>query len=255
MIAGSLFHFTNDLKTLQIILESQRLLASYNIEDIRGFYPDEQFLAIPMVCFCDIPLKNVSDNHTEIYGGFGLGFKKVWGIKNGINPIMYRTDNSLIAPYIETLTEETTSIFHEIEKLNEMQESVYLPEAENIYFSLQKIKTSQRNLIGFIKKYQVSAAKKANYYLEREWRWVPSSTSNKFSPSNSKKTRDEINKKYHLNPDFLNFTVDDLRYIIVEKNSDIVKAIRLIGSFSISEVEKGRLIQKIIDIESINQDM
>ncbi|WP_162419134.1 abortive infection system antitoxin AbiGi family protein [Cyclobacterium roseum] len=255
MIAGSLFHFTNDLKTLQIILESQRLRASYNIEDIRGFYPDEQFLAIPMVCFCDIPLKNVSDNHTEIYGVFGLGFKKVWGIKNGINPIMYRTENSFIEQYILTLTGETQSIFVELEKFKKSQELKFVSEFENINLSINNLKSCALNLAGFIKIYEDSLAKGVNYYLEREWRWVPGQTEKIFSASNSKQTKIDINKIYHKNPDFLNFTLDDLRYVIVEKKSDIVAAVSLIGSFSISEMEKGMLIQKIIDIESINQDM
>ncbi|MFO7826043.1 MAG: hypothetical protein R6V72_19060 [Cyclobacterium sp.] len=43
----------------------------------------------------------------------------------------------------------------------------------------------------------------------------------------------------------MNFTLDDLPYIIVEKNSDIVEAVSLIGSFSISEMEKGMLIQNV----------
>ena len=255
MIASSLFHFTKELKTLQVILENKKLRASYNIEDIRGFYPDEQFLAVPMLCFCDIPLKFVSDNHTENYGGFGLGFKKEWGIRHGINPIMYRTKNSFIEQYILTLTGETQSIFVELEKFKKSQEFEFVSEFENINFSVNNLKSSVLNLAGFIKIYEDSLAKEVNYYLEREWRWVPGQTAKIFSASNSKQTKIDINKIYYKDPDFLNFTLDDLRYIIVEKNSDIVEAVSLIGSFSISEMEKGMLIQKIIDIESINQDM
>ena len=71
--ANTLFHFTRDMDTLLSILRSKfypRLCLEQKIVptlDLR--------LAIPMVCFCDIPLSQISE-HTEMYGEYAIGIKK-----------------------------------------------------------------------------------------------------------------------------------------------------------------------------------
>ena len=76
--ANTLFHFTKKLDTLRNILMSK-------------FYPrlclESCFLdstnkkwAIPMVCFCDIPLSNI-DQHTQKYGNYAIGIKKSWACR------------------------------------------------------------------------------------------------------------------------------------------------------------------------------
>lgn len=37
--------------------------------------------AIPMVCFCDLPLSLIA-KHLKEYGCFGIGMTKRWGIKH-----------------------------------------------------------------------------------------------------------------------------------------------------------------------------
>ena len=104
--ANTLLHFTRNAENLINIL-------------IDGFYPrccmeNLEFIynhgtdqlattgfAIPMVCFCDIPLSQIS-NHVEKYGGYALGLSKEWGESNGINPVMYELPNSNA---IETIRE------------------------------------------------------------------------------------------------------------------------------------------------------
>lgn len=73
--ANTLFHFTKDFSTLLSILKTK-------------FYPrlckerclwekSEDFIfAIPMVCFCDIPLSCISE-HAAKYGGYAIGLKKL----------------------------------------------------------------------------------------------------------------------------------------------------------------------------------
>lgn len=80
--ADTLFHFTDRLENIISILEN-------------GFYPrycmeqiNEKEIAIPIVCFCDIPLSQIK-NHINNYGKYGIGLKKEWGIENGLNPVFY----------------------------------------------------------------------------------------------------------------------------------------------------------------------
>src|ERR1017187_10890632 len=44
--------------------------------------------ALPMTCFCDIPLSQIAD-HISFYGDYGIGMSKKWGLTKGLNPILY----------------------------------------------------------------------------------------------------------------------------------------------------------------------
>jgi hypothetical protein len=44
--------------------------------------------ALPMVCFCDLPLALIG-KHLNEYGGFGIGLLKTWGVNNGVEPVSY----------------------------------------------------------------------------------------------------------------------------------------------------------------------
>lgn len=79
---NSLFHFTPKLEYL-IEIFKRGFQPRYCFEDlklndsrsIRGFN-----FGIPMTCFCDISLGQIS-NHINTYGGYGIGMTKEWGIK------------------------------------------------------------------------------------------------------------------------------------------------------------------------------
>ena len=44
--------------------------------------------AVPMVCFCDLPMSLI-DKHLKEYGPYGIGLDKGWGLKNGVAPVTY----------------------------------------------------------------------------------------------------------------------------------------------------------------------
>ena len=54
--ANTLFHFTNSLENIENILE-QEFFPNYSLEVIQTLDIEKE-IAIPMVCFCDIPLLN-----------------------------------------------------------------------------------------------------------------------------------------------------------------------------------------------------
>jgi len=72
--------------------------------EARSFIRD----AIPMVCFCDIPLSQLV-SHIDTYGKYGLGMSKEWGIKKGLNPVIYFNKNSLLAKRLSVLTNSLIS--------------------------------------------------------------------------------------------------------------------------------------------------
>ena len=48
-----------------------------------------------MVCFCDIPLSDIAE-HTQKYGNYAIGLKKTWAMEQGVTPILYVHDNSVL---------------------------------------------------------------------------------------------------------------------------------------------------------------
>lgn len=260
MISSSLFHFTRKISNLKLILRGKKFRASYNIENVQAFFPNESYLAIPMVCFCDIPLKFITDNHTKRYGYFGLGFRKEWGLKNKINPISYRTKESSSEKFFHDLMVQVNFSREEVQGLKLLLNSsdgMFQTEFERIEYANSMILDRAIKIAAYVKPYlDNDTGKERNNYLDREWRWVPNDVESTFCESNNEIRRGEINQKYfNGNPDYLTFEVEDLNYFIVRKRSGINKAVNLVRSLNLSEIEMDNLIQKIIDIESINLDM
>jgi hypothetical protein len=97
-----LFHFTTK-KSLETILNST-FKVSYARERILGGNLTKEF-AVPMVSFSDLRLSELKDN-IGTYGKFGIGLTKDWAINNGLNPVMYASQNSLFTENFMTGIEE-----------------------------------------------------------------------------------------------------------------------------------------------------
>jgi hypothetical protein len=245
LIASSLFHFTSKLETLLIIIESSRFRASYNVEDISDFYPSAKLAGIPMICFCDIPLKFISE-HPMAYGNYGLGFKKEWGLRLGINPILYRAANS---PIIETLNEAIKAAKNQIAFLQGKGPSLSsfeLTMLNELTLILDKIfKTTT-----FSKKYESN--KILNYY-DREWRFVPKDAQIPFLRRHNQ--RNKLNADYfRKTPEFLPFTLSDIQYIIVPDKKDVKDILSSIQVLPLAEKQRLSLSQRVIDLKSITVD-
>lgn len=203
--SNTLFHFT----------ERQHLLSILN----NGFYPrysleryelgDKYFkLAVPMVCFCDIPLSQVK-NHVQEYGSYGIGMARHWVEKRKLNPVLYLKKESTLSANIMNMLSNLSN--EDVYGLNDLHES----------------KKALLELIRYLKPYEGilhrnNEEKKKRFYDEREWRYVPNPDkykSKKYVLSESEfndiKTKNEANLK--LEKANLSFKPVDIRYIIVNE--------------------------------------
>lgn len=255
MIASSLFHFTKNITTILKIIKSKSLRASLNLENVQHFFPSKKFISTPMVCFCDIPLKFISENHTKRYGEFGLGFNKDWGIQNKINPIMYRMDDSDFSRSFNKSSEDIINLIMKLDFFKTLTSNDF-PELEKIQYLLGSLQANSKKMAGFVKSYEEEFRnKRRNNYIDREWRWVPELSKKEFHEFNDELYRKNLNQEYLKKPDLLKFDFKDLNYLIVKDHNDIGRLIKKLNKLSIEDEEKLVLSQKIIDIKSINSDM
>lgn len=241
--ANTLFHFTRDYDSLLSILKSKfypRLCLEQRIVstlDLR--------LAVPMVCFCDIPLSQISE-HALKYGEYSIGIKKDWAIKQGVSPILYVHDNSLILK----------TIFSEIKEIS--KGVLDNPKGEASLKMKKYIDT-----VCMMKPYEGQddrAGKTVRFYDEREWRYIPPRekedqflylTEDLFKEKGVREKINKENEKYgvEFNPDVIN-------YLIVATDMDVLALKRAIekikGGFPYDSVQL--LMTKIISMERIRED-
>lgn len=163
--ASSLLHFTDNMDNLKGILRNG-FRFSYCCEDVsytinmnerhpenasffRPSLSSNNHIAIPMICFCDIPLTRAKV-HSKKYGKFIVGVDKDMALTvfgDNINPVMYRTSQTINLA------------------LNDL--SVIKANIDNVN-GCYNYKRSLNQLIGNTKPY--SDGDDYCYYDEREWR-------------------------------------------------------------------------------------
>lgn len=245
----TLFHFTRSLNNLLGILNNT-FYPRYCYDEFDLIDNDSQpFIedAIPMVCFCDIPL-SLLINHIHRYGHYGLGMTKEWGIKKGLNPVIYFNKNSHLAKKFSVLTNDliwehtlTAQAFHEI--------------------------------IGYMKQYEGTLFRNGRtvkdnvrFYDEHEWRYVPDRSIlidnsielsiQKHRYMNSKELAD-ANRKLEMEPTRLSFQADDIKYVIISEENQINQMIEKLRDIKGSRYDKDtvdRLVSRIITVKQIKND-
>jgi len=120
---------------------------------------DESMYIHSMVCFCDIPIGDLSI-HMDKYSKFGLSFLKTFLVKKGANPVFYIANNSMI------YTKSRLELFDEMVKRYH-DYTIPLRHAENPW-----IPFFDDYILRYIKCYDESLNEDDdnNYYMEREWR-------------------------------------------------------------------------------------
>lgn len=241
--SSSLFHFTKSINVLQAVLKAG-FWPKYCLEDVQWQnYEGHEFVAFPMVCFCDIPISRISD-HVAFYGSFGIGLTKEWGAKNGLNPVMYFAGDNPVHKAVKSLTQ----IMHNL--LEPTKESGL----RDVRYILAHSKpTSGRMLVS-------GEQKVKEFYQESEWRFVPINDNiddhllfNRFQDHDIVTACNE--KTLQFCP--LKFLPTDVRYIFVPTDSDIP----VIMNFLQAELDHYQsadlkvLMSRVTSLESISKDL
>jgi hypothetical protein len=230
-----------------------------NWEPVIPWVADEnlnlQEVAVPMVSFCDLPLSQIG-KHAEQYGYYAIGLRKEWGVKNKICPVLYTYEQSGLSGPLQRIIGRALKNIDD-PKLNEFKD---------IFLDWFKF-------IRFVKPYEGDLwrgsdylHKKIRFYDEREWRFCPD------IPIVDNPEEDHptafLSKKYFLNTEHLqransalkkfklSFEPRDIKYIIVNKENDILGMINTVretkSKYSYDDVQI--LTTRIISMEHVFED-
>lgn len=237
----TLFHFTKNSETLKSILKNG-FWPRYCLEDIKWIEDeDNEFVAYPMVCFCDIPLSRVEE-HVGFYGEFGLGLTKEWALKNGMTPIHYISQTSKLPKSYNTL----------VDLLGESDKK------EEGWKILRYMLAHTKPLEG---RMPISGELiNKEFHQESEWRYIATNENihdsiigKDFHVDEYVAGRNNETKKYCM----LKFLPNDIKYIFVKKDSDIPEVIKFIQSdlsdYPLNDVQL--LISRVTSLESIRNDI
>ncbi|WP_157600333.1 abortive infection system antitoxin AbiGi family protein [Shewanella baltica] len=241
----TLFHFTSSLDNIFKILSSG-LWPRYCAEDFRWYNEAIDYVAYPMVCFCDIPLTRISE-HTQFYGQFGIGFKRDWAIKSGLNPVIYLAENSPLRKSLLQMAHSDVFIKRDLK----------LTYNDHYREILSQIKPLSGRMYDKANRLEVEK----DFYLENEWRYVPELTEvNKCIPMemyNDPLQNNKLNSKSY-EQGLLKFSLSDINYIFVDNESSLVSLLSYVDELKSDEKDSELTIEilksRLITFDSIQRD-
>lgn len=227
--AGSVFHFTDSFEDLKEIIENQCFKPRCVIEKRK-----QREIAIPMVCFCDLPLSQMGE-HIKRYGSYGVGLKKDWAAKQSISPVMYESINQTKENAFDSLLKEANRVGDET-----LLEYIY-------YFNW------------YIKSYDGYDTTKEfiQFYNEREWRYIPpygDLCREGYLPSSFSKNVKEVQAKFNhpQKEDFnLGFELEDVTYFFITYEEELED---LTSILSLDRRKEMELLSRVIWIKDLLQD-
>jgi hypothetical protein len=148
-----------------------------NIEDVQ----------IPMVCFCDIPIKH-SYAQRKLYGKYCISLKKDWAISKWITPVTYLAENTKNHSLL-------FSIYALVDNAINFHRSDECSTKDNPY--LINLKGSILKYMDFVKPYY-NFTHNRKYYDEREWRYIPDSFSQEDSENPERYLKFQISDVYQI---------------------------------------------------------
>lgn len=292
--ANTLFHFMKEEKYLKSILQQRAIIPRYCVETVdyldicKGGISFNE-IAVLQKCFCDIPFHKLADafplngigenfeklsaeekanleknnTHFDYYGKYAIAFSKTWCEQHNLQPIHYLNRESHYAEDFRSLLQQV---------LND--EEVPDKYVQDVINRLSYVKP----LRGIMKRKAKLGGEESeielfkNFHDEREWRYVPQSTSLETLHmaaviANPKMValHKEISKQLEqekYSDIWLKFSFDDVRYIIVPDSYSRINIIREIMSIPLDnfdsssdvELQKQVLISKILVLDEIRRD-
>ncbi|HOY05402.1 MAG TPA: abortive infection system antitoxin AbiGi family protein [Saprospiraceae bacterium] len=246
-----IFHFTKEQHLYSILERSFKM--SYAREKVVSPAITQEFAA-PMVSFCDLNLSELKDFTS--YGSFGIGLTKEWANRKKLNPVFYLNDNCNLGSDIIT---GLSAFAHQIGRV---EEGDILEHLIPSYHKILNIYRYLKNYEGELWRYGKIEDPNYRFADEREWRFVPEIDAlpieHCFVPINRISTTTQKNAYNKLVAHIsLEFEPDDIKYLLVEKEDDIIKLInhlkKVKGKFSPDTVSV--LSSRIITIDQIKNDV
>jgi len=170
---------------------------------------------------------------------------------------------------IKSLTEELNSIkaFNENLKTYKTILGEYSGSITQLNKILHDTADSKFYFFRYIKNYQGSLTRQGKinknyrFYDEREWRYVPAISDKRvetlLNEEQYKKYRSASKMKPLIDKISLNFTSEDIKYLIVKSNKDIpklIKSIQSIDNLTKNANDAAILTTKILTVEQLNTD-
>ncbi|MCO8242338.1 abortive infection system antitoxin AbiGi family protein [Streptococcus suis] len=269
--ANALFNFMREYSYLEKAILNMAICPRYYPEDISYLnlkYNSKDLTEwyIPMTCFCDIPLHQISYHaegnsillNDKGYGKFSIAFHKEFGIRKGIQPIHYLNTSSV---QVAELTAALNILINKDSDYSEDSDILMNFIFEYIrmikpYTGKMKRRDRDNNVIEI----------KKNFQDEHEWRYIP-----KLNPrelplmliEEEEIRAEEINKIYtdsilQTRDGVLKFDVEDIRYIFVDTVQNRNRLIQFIRGKQkgrrLSSQEKDILISKIMVYDELKED-
>jgi hypothetical protein len=243
--AQTLFHFTPDVQTLKDILLGG-FWPRYSVEDFRWQAVGSNsvdFAAIPMVCFCDIPLSRIEE-HVEYYGRYGIGLSRAWGEQKGLNPLLYIASENTLSRALILLAEVSRDQCTD----NAALADVYIKHAASFMKPVSGQTTTRAGL-----------KNEKDFYQESEWRYVPSHGEipplllpHDFEDSARLTEANAKTKEFAS----LQFLPADIRYIFVRCDDEIPDLINFIQTSmdKYSAFDTKVLMSRVTSLETLHQD-
>ncbi len=238
--AQTLFQFAKELETLEKILSSQGFWPKYCLE-----YGWNKLFAVPECCFCDTPFSAIH-HHMKVYGNYGIGMSKQWGIQKGLSPLMYHLKESYMGKTLKKLLQNA--------KKQKSEEAIYRQWVLMKKYQAVNYHKDEGGKLKQLRNYL--------YYDEREWRYIPDlpnykdllrfvKNQSEFDSLKERKGWDNLTK-----PFMCTFTACDVKYLIVKDDSDRIQLASSIDKMSHwNNDDKELLKSKIITCELINNDL
>lgn len=241
----SLFHFTRSRDVLELILLNG-FWPRYCVEDVEWARTDDKDagqVAMPIVCFCDIPLSRIEE-HVLFYGEYGIGLTREWALRSGLSPVQYIVEGSRIAKAIGRMSELGPKNFDEDERRAFLLAGVTL---------VMNVKPLSGTMVVNGK----PIAKE--FYPESEWRYVASGADfeaflmpDSFTDAVSLDQANELTRQHGM----LEFLPSDVRYVFVRSDADIPPIMNFIqmklDHFPAADLKV--LMSRVTSLESVRND-
>lgn len=232
----SFFHRVKKYNIVELILEQGFKIFYCKEEIYRGKKVKSDYIGIPMVSFCDIPLSNVAKNH---YGKCGIAMSRSWGIRKHLEPVLYYPNDI------------------------KCQSTKMIIKAADNFLNNRKDYDSYR-ILGYSKpmtKPTKQNGQSSDNYAEREWRkvyanpaplkWLTEAEYDVYR-GNHNTPKQPISTPLHFNVNDIDFILVDKRNVNTLQNF-IMNNLKQIGGNlkQIKNLEKWTLLSKILVYEDL----